>query len=75
MIDDVDDRLLVFLPFAKRELVRSKPWLSELSDADLRDAFLKALEASGNARRVKMPNGRFRLEATDEYLRYIETNH
>jgi hypothetical protein len=70
---EVDERLLVFLPFYKRLLQRDKPWLKpDLSDEVARKAFLRVLEHVGHAKRTTLPDGTERLEPTEEYLRARE---
>ena len=68
---DIDDRLLAFLPFYQRKLARDKPWL----ESTARSALALALEASGHARRVRLPDGGERLEPTERYLRFLGSSH
>jgi hypothetical protein len=73
---EIDDRLLVCLPFYRRKLLRDKPWLaSTLDDEPARAALLMALEAAGDAKRLKMPDGTERLVPTEGYLRFFRSNH
>ena len=64
---EIDERLLVFLPFYKRLLLRDKPWL-KLSDKVALDAWVRTLEHVGHVKRTTLPDGTERLEPTDEYL-------
>ncbi len=66
---EIDERLLVFLPFYKRLLLRDKPWLKpDLSDEVALEAWVRVLEHVGHAIRTTLPDGTERLEPTDEYL-------
>jgi hypothetical protein len=73
---EIDERLLVFLPYYKQLFLRNHPGLrAGLTDKIARKALLKALEASGAAKRVRQPDGRVRLEPTEDYLRDSSTQH
>ena len=61
MMHDVDERLL-FFPFFERLCRRNNPkTASLLTNEEARSAFLRAIEASGNAQRVTSADGCVRL--------------
>lgn len=69
---EIDDRLLLFLPFYKKLFLRNHPELkSVLTDAIAQEALLQALEASGDAKRVVLESGRVRLEPTAHFLSFL----
>ena len=68
---EVDGRLLTLLPFYKELLSRRKPSL-RLSEEEEREAFSRALEHAGHAKRTTLHDGTEWLEPTDKYLRYLE---
>jgi hypothetical protein len=76
MRDDVDTRLLLFAPFYKEKLLHDRPELEgQLTDEIVEGILLEALVANGQAKVAQRSDGSVWLEATDDYLRYIETNH
>ncbi len=69
---DVDERLLVFLPFYKMLWLQDHPARgNHVPDSIIQRALLSALEKSGHAERVQMSNGRVRLVPTDAYLKTL----
>ena len=73
---EVDQRLLLFLPFYKKLWLRNNPnHVGEVPDQDFRKALLKALEHAGHAKRVQKADGRLHLVPTDEYLKWFDNEH
>jgi hypothetical protein len=67
---EVDERLLIFLPYYKQMFIAMNPQMPSLVDDSIaQQALLQALEIGGHARRRRGPDGRVRLEPTEEYLR------
>ncbi len=67
---EVDERLLIFLPFYIKMFIATNPQMANhVDDSIARQALLQTLEAVGHARRRRGPEGRVRLEPTGEYLR------
>jgi hypothetical protein len=69
---EVDERLLVFESCMKTLFTAQFPGMAGvINDPLARKALLRTQERFGYARRRTLPDGRVRLEATEEYLRMI----
>ena len=68
----IDERLLTFLPYYKKFFIRENPHLArQVSKRMVREAWLRAREEAGQAKRTQGADGVVRLEPTEEYLNYL----
>ena len=70
--EDVDERLLTFLPLYVKLWCKDNPHLGRANEATVREGLLLALQAQGYAERTVALDGRVSWRPTPAYLAELE---